>query len=127
MNEEMMSKLDYSYKCKDGNYNMYRRIKIPKKEYNAAVSNKVVRGKRMFGFDTSEYCVDILLNNLQKVVNRIINGVNVRCYTKYSDLMQRIMFEYGCFENVLESCGEKNNIVRNSIVFPKTRTFNDKS
>ena len=80
----------------------------------------------MFGFDTTEHDVVILLRKLQNIVDRIVKGIDVKCYTRYSDLMQRIMFEYGCFENVLESSGEKNTAVRNSIVYPKTKTFNDK-
>jgi len=127
MTEEIRNQLDYSYKIRNGNYNMSRPIVIPRRVYNSAISNKLVRGKRLFGFDTSEYCIEILLNNLQKIVDRIVPDLNVRCYTKYSDLIQRIMFEYGCFENVLESCGDRNKAVRDSIVFPKTRTFNDKS
>ena len=81
MKEEIMNKLDYSYKCKDGNYNMNRPIIIPKREFNSFIFNKIVHGKWLFGFDTSEYCVDVLMNNLQKVVNRIGKGINVRCYT----------------------------------------------
>ena len=94
MNVEMMNKLDYSYKYKDENFNYSRLIKIAKQDFSSAVSNKVKYGKWLFGFDTSEYCVDVLMNNLQNVVNRIVAGVNVRCNTKYSVLMQRIMFEY---------------------------------
>ena len=72
---------------------MNRPIIIQKREFNPSIFNKIVHGKRLFGFDTSDNCMDILLNNLQNVVNRINNNINIRCYTKYSDLMQRIMFE----------------------------------
>ena len=80
----------------------------------------------LFDFDVSEYCVDKLLSKLQEIVDKIVTGVDVRCYPRASCLMQRIMFEYGCFENVLESSGERNRIVRNSIVYPKIRTYNNK-
>ena len=36
------------------------------------------------------------------------------------------MFEYGCFENVLESSGEMNQEYRKQIVSPKRRTYNNK-
>ena len=127
MTEEVRNQLDYSFKHRTGNYNMSRPIIIPKRGFKSGVFNKVKHGKLLFGFDVFEYSVDVLLNNLQKVVDRIVNGVNVCCYTRYSDLMQRILFVHGCFENVLESSGDRNKTVRDSIVFPKSRTYNGKS
>ena len=61
------------------------------------------------------------MSKLQKIVDKIVTGVDVRCYPKASCLMQRIMFEYGCFENVLESSGERNRIVRKLIIYPKIK------
>ena len=40
--------------------------------------------------------------------------------------MQRIMFEYGCFDGVYEISGDIAQSIRNQCIFPRTHTFNNK-
>ena len=40
--------------------------------------------------------------------------------------MQKIMYEYGCFDGVFELTGTNAKRIRDECIFPKTRTFNDK-
>jgi hypothetical protein len=47
--------------------------------------------------------------------------IDVRCYSRFSNLMQKIMYEFGCFKGVMESSGKRNQEVRNSIKFPKPK------
>ena len=127
MSEEIKNKLNFSFKRHDDeNYNTIRPIYIPKRVLKPKLYSKVKYSKYLFGFDVEKHNIDVLLDNLQKIVDRIVSGVDVRCYTRSSDLMKRIMFEYGCFENVQESSGESNREFRSKINSPKRRTFNDK-
>jgi hypothetical protein len=128
MSEELLNKLNYSFEqYKELNYNHNKPIIIPTKKFVESTFNPVVYGQFYFGFKPELSDVERLLNKLQKVVNSLVKGVDVRCYSRFSELMQKIMFEYGCFEGVMESSGEKNHEVRQSIIFPKPKTYNNES
>ena len=66
------------------------------------------------------------LNKLYDDLQNIINGLGVRVrarnYTKFAELMNKIMFEYGCFENVYELAQPMANVIREQLVFPKPHT-----
>jgi len=47
------------------------------------------------------------------------NPIKVGDYYRYSNLMQRILLEYGCYDGVYESCGELNQKLRDSIHYPR--------
>ncbi len=93
--------------------------------------------KRLFGFPAMEgeresfvYQLETYINNLVNDVSQKLNKysttINVRCYRSFSSLMQRLMLETGCFENVYELSGQIANDIRDSITFPKIGTFDNK-
>ena len=71
-------------------------------------------------------------SELQEFVNTLPleHHINVRNYYKFSNLMQRIMYEYGCFDNVYELAGTLRDNIRNEITFPNrvitTKTINER-
>ena len=75
--------------------------------------------KKLFGKDIENDTIENLLNELQKFVNKLVKGVDVRDYTNASMLMERIMYEYGCFDGVLEYSGTEVDEYRSQIKFPK--------
>ena len=91
--------------------------------------NKVPQTKHFFGYKPEDDEIDDRLNEIQEVVDRLKlrKNINVKLYYKFSELMQKIMYEYGCFDNVFELCGVNAKRIRDECIFPKTRTFNDKS
>ena len=66
--------------------------------------------------------LDELYNDLQKIVYNLGLNIRVKNYNKFSELMNKIMYEYGCFENVYELAQPLANIVRDTLVFPKPHT-----
>ena len=65
---------------------------------------------------------EILYNQLQQVINSLGISVNVRNYTRFSELMNKIMYEYGCFDNVYELAQPLANKIRETLTFPKPHT-----
>jgi hypothetical protein len=122
MPEVMMNKLDYSFEQNIESYNYSRPILIPIKKFAEVTFKPEIYGQFFFGFKPDFNKVRDLLKQLQNITNSLVSGVDVRCYSKFSKLMQRIMFEYGCFEGVEESSGTKNTLLRESIDFPKPQT-----
>ena len=85
---------------------------------SASYSGRVY-GEHLFGYIPTD--VNAALNELQDFVNSIPlrNKINVREYFKFSTLMQRIMYEYGCFDDVYELAGTLRDNIRASLTFPK--------
>ena len=63
-----------------------------------------------------------LYDDLQNTINGLGVKVRARNYTKFAELMNKIMFEYGCFENVYELAQPMANVIREQLVFPKPHT-----
>ena len=63
-----------------------------------------------------------LYNQLQEIVNGLGVRVRVRNYVKFAELMNKIMYEYGCFDNVYELAQPMANIIRDKLIFPKPHT-----
>ena len=108
-------------------YSNYRLIHVAdnNKEYPLTCFNQYY-----FGYTPDDNEIEMRLNELQAFVNTLPlrNSVNVRCYKRFSMLMQKIMYEYGCFDNVYELSGVKRDEIRNQLTFP-SRVFgniNDK-
>lgn len=120
------------------NFNHQRLVKINNKErkYNFNVI-KPKQTKFFFGYQpepdaegggTLSDEIDERLNELQKVVDSLPlrHRVIVSDYYRYSELMRKIMFEYGCFDGVFESTGEQNQKLRSEIHYPRPHSgFND--
>lgn len=75
-------------------------------------------GERIENTDEKE----TLYNQLQQIVNSLGVRVNVRNYTRFSELMNMIMYKYGCFDNVYELAQPLADKIRNTLVFPKPHT-----
>lgn len=110
-------------------YNNCRLIHIPNqaKRYPLTCFNQY-----FFGYTPDESEVEMRLNELQQFVDtlKLRHHVDVRCYKRFSMLMQKIMYEYGCFDGVYELTGERRDEIRNQLIFPKrqltTDTINEK-
>ena len=90
------------------------------------------QNKHFFGYEPDVDEVDSRLDELQEFVDTLPlkHHINVRYYYKFSNLFLRIMFEYGCFDDVYEIAGTLRDSIRNSLVFPNrvitTKTINEK-
>ena len=103
-------------------YNHKRLVNVPNVKHPFIPNYvKPKQTKFFFGYDVDENEFDERMNEIQNVVNSLPlkHHINVRDYYKYSELMNKIMFEYGCYENVFESSGIDNNKLRQSIVYPR--------
>ena len=113
-------------------YNNARPIVIkPPKQLRPGLT-RAPQNKHFFGYEPDADEVDFRLNELQEFINTLPleHHINVRNYYKFSNLMQRIMYEYGCFDNVYELAGTLRDNIRNEITFPNrvitTKTINEK-
>lgn len=104
-------------------YNNSRKIVIrpPKPNPDKSYTSKLKHGEHFFGYKPDSDEIDMRLNELQEFVNslKLRNPISVHQYFKFSRLMERIMYEYGCFDDVYELAGELRDSIRNSLVFPK--------
>ena len=125
MSDADISKILWSYKPKEATFACVSRpVSIKQKKFKGNVK----QGVHFFGYKVNDDEFDERLNELQEVVDSLPlkNRVDVSYYHKFSELMQRIMFEFGCYDNVFEISGDKAKELRDACVFPRTRTFNDK-
>ena len=65
---------------------------------------------------------ETLFNQLQQIINNLGIRVNVRNYTRFSELMNMIMYKYGCFDNVYELAQPLADKIKQSLEFPKPHT-----
>ena len=99
-----------------GEFNSNRDIRIRfRKPHNYT---EIRYGKKLFGFDPGND-VEKYLNDLQNCVIKTASGIDVRHYYSAVKLMERIMYEYGCFEGVQEYCGTDVDNYRKTIKFAK--------
>ena len=94
-------------------------IRPPKPSKNPYLIN-CKYGEHLFGYKPEDDEIDMRLDELQGFVDSLDlrNHVDVRKYFKFSKLMERIMFEYGCFDDVYELAGTYRDSIRESLVFP---------
>ena len=90
----------------------------PPKQYNRPT--KILQNKHFFGYEPASDEVEYRLDELQAFVNSLPlrHTINVREYFKFSKLFLRIMFEYGCFDDVYELAGSLRDDIRASLTFP---------
>ena len=80
-------------------------------------------GYYMFGEHIKDkYELDTLYNKLQEIVNSLGVNIRVRNYNKFAELMNKIMYEFGCFDNVYELAQPVADIIREQLKFPKPGT-----
>ena len=131
MNDAQMNVLNWSFIPKEYTFDGLSRPVIVKTK----TTNEYKRMHRLkqnhffFGYHPTDDEVDERLNELQAVVDGLPlrHRVDVSLYYKFSELMQKIMFEYGCFDGVFEMTGNRAKSIRNQCVFPRTKTYNDKA
>jgi len=64
---------------------------------------------------------------LEDVINELPlrNEIRLDNYFRFSEVMQKIMYEYGCYDDVYELTGQYANDIRSGLKFPKTGTPNN--
>ena len=104
----------------------FREITIKDKSDNQQdLLNKILNndGYYLFGEHIEDKNkLNELYDQLQEIINGLGVNVRVRNYNKFAELMNKIMYEYGCFENVYELAQPLATIIRNDLVFPKPHT-----
>ena len=104
----------------------FRLITVPDKSTKQQIMFEFLfhdDGYHMFGEHIKNNAqLDKLYDGLQKIVNSLGVDIRVRNYSKFSELMNKIMYEYGCFDGVYELAQPLANIVRDTLRFPKPGT-----
>ena len=85
-------------------------------------------GFKLFGTHIQPNKLDYYYNELQKLIDEILPNkhIDVKSYYSYSSLMEKIMYEYGCFDNVFEITGPISDKIRDSLTFPAPHTNDNK-
>ena len=84
-------------------------------------------GYKLFGEKIEDKRIlNNLYNQLQNVIDDLGVEVRARNYNKFPELMNKIMFEFGCFENVYEMAQPVANNIRSTLIFPRPHTADDK-
>ena len=60
-----------------------------------------------------------LYYDLQQIINGLHINVRAKNYFKFSELMNKIMYEYGCFDNVYEIADPLSTVIREQLTFPR--------
>ena len=125
MNQKTINKLHWSYKrSADNNFNSYRKIYVPDKK--PLIVKRINQTKAFFGYVPEESEIQTRLMELQNVIDslKLRNKIDVSRYYKFSELMQKIMFEYGCFDGVYSFSGKIADKIRSELNFPKIEWSN---
>ena len=120
------------YKPSKSEYTSARPIVIrPPKQLRPGLT-RTPQGKHFFGYEPDVDEIDFRLNELQEFVDTLPlrHHINIRNYYKFSNVFQRILYEYGAFDDVYELAGALRDSIRNEITFPNrvitTKTINEK-
>ena len=131
MSDDEVYKFSWSFKPSVVNYKTACRKVVVKDKVDVPSykrTHKLNQTKHFFGYEPELNEIDERLNEIQQVIDslNLRKRINVRLYYKFSELMQKIMYEYGCYDEVYEISGELAKSIRDKCIFPKTRTYNDK-
>ena len=109
-------------KCKEAT----RQINIKdKKNYVRPGINEIglrlKHNKFLFGYDVKDDEIDQRLHELQRLVDslNLRHNIDVSLYHHFSELMQKIMYEYGCLDDIYEFSGNVSQKIRSELQFPK--------
>ena len=83
-------------------------------------------GSKLFGTKIPPKDLPVYYNKLQKIVNDLGSKARVRNYVSYSQLMEKVMFDFGCFNNVYKTTGYVADAIRNGLEFPTPHTADNK-
>ena len=129
MNENRLNRLNWSFVPKDYSFDgISRPVIVKSKTWNEYKrTHRIKPNHFLFGYHPTNDEIDERLKELQAVVDSLPlrHRVDVSMYYKFSELMQRIMFEYGCYDGVFEMTGDRAKTIRSQCVFPRTKTYNN--
>ena len=102
-------------KCKEA----IRQINIKDKKRIPITFSKP--NKFLFGYDVKDEEIHQRLHELQRLVDslNLRHNIDVSLYHHFSELMQKIMYEYGCLDDVYEFSGDISQKIRSELQFPK--------
>ena len=102
-------------KCKEA----IRQINIKDKKRIPITFSKP--NKFLFGYDVKDDEIDQRLHELQRLVDslNLRHSIDVSLYHHFSELMQKIMYEYGCLDDIYEFSGNVSQKIRSELQFPK--------
>ena len=83
-------------------------------------------GYKLFASHIPREQLDDYYRRLQNIINSLGVNINVRSYVSYSQLMEKLMYEYGCLDNVYKICGPIADNIRSSLTFPSPHTADGK-
>ena len=130
MNDAQLNVLNWSFVPHEYSFDGCSRPVIVKDKSTNSFKrmNRIKQNHFFFGYHPTDDEICERLNELQAVVDSLPlrHHVDVSLYYKFSELMQKIMYEYGCYDDVYEMTGNRAKDIRNQCVFPRTRTYNDK-
>lgn len=102
-------------KCKEA----IRQINIKDKKRIPITFSKP--NKFLFGYDVKDEEIHHRLHELQRLVDslNLRHNIDVSLYHHFSELMQKIMYEYGCLDDIYEFSGNVSKKIRSELQFPK--------
>lgn len=102
-------------KCKEA----IRQINIKDKKRIPITFSKP--NKFLFGYDVKDEEIHQRLHELQRLVDslNLRHNIDVSLYHHFSELMQKIMYEYGCLDDIYEFSGNVSQKIRSELRFPK--------
>ena len=102
-------------KCKEA----IRQINIKDKKRIPITFSKP--NKFLFGYDVKDEEIHQRLHELQRLVDslNLRHKIDVSLYHHFSELMQKIMYEYGCLDDIYEFSGNVSQKIRSELQFPK--------
>ena len=102
-------------KCKEA----IRQINIKDKKRIPITFSKP--NKFLFGYDVKDEEIHQRLHELQRLVDslNLRHQIDVSLYHHFSELMQKIMYEYGCLDDIYEFSGNVSQKIRSELQFPK--------
>ena len=125
MPEQMAKDIDWTWIRFDGSVKRstktFKRIVHHDKPLTPFALDPKNKTIHFFGYTPDQDEVEFRLNQLQEFIDSIPlrHRVNVRGYFRYSELMQKVMYEFGCFDNVYSMAGDIAVRIRNDCIFHK--------
>ena len=122
LTDEQINHLDWSFETKECiTEGVSRLIRVDDKIPLSENAVKVNQTQHFFGYKPNVDEIPQRLNELQSVIDELDlrKRIDVTRYYKFSDLMQKIMYEYGCFDDVYELSGATAQSIRRECIFPK--------
>ena len=119
--QKRLAKIYKRFKQNDST--LFKSINIPTKSHKIFKNND---GYQLFGTHLEPNQLQIYYNKLQAVINNLGLNIDVRNYKTYPGLMEKIMYDYGCFDGVNYIIGDAANRIRDQLVFPRPHTADNK-